>query len=137
MPSETFSEIDPQTGQQDTVNPNAIATITSRWFVFEAVVRQDKTVVIHLKNLRPDFRNKKMLDFLTKYFRDRIGAYGRIYADFIGEFGSVHTKDSIKLNSLDIFVYDYVPAKMHDDRFVVRHLSDIGQKLIEEINRQL
>jgi hypothetical protein len=76
------------------------------------------------------------MDRLTKYISDRIGQHSSIYADFIGEIATSGGKKLV-LNSLDIFVKDYLPAKMHDDKFVGDHLSKVGSQLIEQLNVSL
>ena len=119
-------------GKEAPVQYRTIAELKTQWFVFEAVIRQDKCLVIHLKNLRKDFRNKKMLDYLTKYISDRIGGRDYIKADFIGEIGG--ERGVIKLNSLDIFVHGYLPAKMHDEKFVANTLLRIGNQLNDHLN---
>jgi hypothetical protein len=129
------------TGEEMPTKLQFIASIESEFFTYETLVRPDRTVVIHLRKLRQDFRNRRMFEYLTKWIRDRIGGHRAIYADFIGNVVSGmpsernNTPESI--NSLDLFVYDYVPALMHDERFVTRHLTDLGQKLIVHIRGQM
>lgn len=113
-----------------------IAEVPSRFFLFECLIRNDKTVVLHLKNLIPSMRNKRDMDFLAKWFRDRIGGFKSYYADFIGEINRNDRKGGIKLNSIDIFISEYAPALMHDEKFIHRHFTNLATKLIEELNCQ-
>lgn len=120
----------------DTGTPFSTATqhmiaVESEYFVFESMVRPDHVVVIHLRNLTRNFQNKKMMDYLAKYIRDNVGGFKSFKADFIG---AVSTMDKAqRLDSLDIFISGYAPALMHDERFVVRHLTDLGNKLIAHL----
>lgn len=118
-----------ETGQQHMIS------IESEFFVFESMVRPDRTVVLHLRNLRRDFRNKKMMDYLAQWIRDRIGGFDSFKADFLSEIGN--EKGAYKINSMDFFIRGYTPALVHDDRFVVRHLTNLGRRLIEHIRGKL
>ena len=111
-----------------------IVEVPSRFFLFEVLVRDDKTVVLHLKNLSKSLRNKRDMDYLAKWFRDRVGGFESFYADFIGELNRNDNKGAIRLNSLDMFIYKYAPAMMHDEGFIHRHFSNLATKLIEEMN---
>ncbi len=111
-----------------------IVEVPCKWFLFECLVRNDKTVVLHLKNLMPSMRNKRDMDYLAKWFRDRVGGFKSYYADFIGEINRNDKKGAIKLNSIDIFISEYAPALMHDEAFIHRHFSNLAIKLIEELN---
>ena len=125
-------------GEQAPLKMRNVSEIPSKWFIFEAVVREDKCVVVHLRNLHHNFRNKNVMDRLVKYISDRVGQHRSIYADFIGELSVGGRKGGVMaINSLDIFIYDYLPAKMHDEKFVGDHLSKIGQQLIEQLNVSL
>lgn len=112
-----------------------IAVIESEFFTFEVIIRPDKVVVLHLRNLKQNFRNRKMMDFLAKYIRDRIGGYKRFFADFTGEISGINGKQEI--NSIDIFITEYAPVLVHDLNFVQRHLTNLGQKLIEDLRGAL
>ena len=111
-----------------------IVSVPCKWFLFECLVRNDKTVILHLKNLIPSMRNKRDMDFLAKWFRDRVGGFKSYYADFIGEINRNDNKGAVKLNSIDIFIYEYTPALMHDEAFIHRHFMNLAIKLIEELN---
>ena len=111
-----------------------IAQVPSKFFNFECLVRNDKTVVLHLKGLHQSFRNRRDMDFLAKWFRDRIGGFGSFFADWIGEINRNDGKGAIRINSLDIFIKDYTPAKVYDEAFIHRHFTDLANKLIEELN---
>ena len=106
-------------------------SIESEFFTFESMVRPDHVVVIHLRGLKRTFRNKRMMDYLAQYIRNNIGGFTSFHADFIGKVSNMDKAQEI--NSLDIFVEGYTPALVHDERFVVRHLTSLGQKLIEHI----
>ena len=127
------------TGEEMPTKMQFVATIESEFFTFESLVRPDRTVVIHLRGLKRDFRNKRMMDYLAQWVRDHIGGHRALYADFIGQFtpGLNVPEGPQAINSLDIFVYDYTPALMHDEHFVTRHLNDLGRKLIEHIRGQM
>ena len=123
-------------GFGDTVETGAkkIVEVPCKFFLFECLVRHDKTVVLHLKNLSRQLRNKRDMDQLAKWFRDRVGGFGSFYADFIGELNRNDNKGAIRLNSMDIFIMKYTPAMMHDEAFIHRHFSNLALKLIEELN---
>ena len=114
-----------------------IVEVPSSHFLFECLVRDDKTVVLHLKGLAKNLRNKRDMDFLAKWFRDRVGGFGSYYADWIGEINRNDGKGAIRLNSLDIFITKYTPAIVHDEAFIHRHFSNLALKLIEELNCKL
>jgi hypothetical protein len=111
-----------------------IVEVPSKYFKFECLVRNDKTVVLHLKGLTPRMRNKRDMDYLAKWFRDRVGGFKSYYADFIGEINRNDNKGAVKLNSIDIFISEYAPAMMHDESFIHRHFSNLAIRLIEELN---
>ena len=125
---------DPGFGESVNTGSKKIVEVPCKYFRFEVLVRDDKTVVLHLKNLIPSFRNKRDMDFLAKWFRDRVGGFGSYYADFIGELNRNDNKGAIRLNSIDIFISKYAPAMMHDEAFIHRHFSNLALKLIEELN---
>jgi len=140
MRSDQFSlanvtDADLDTGGEFTTGAQHMVAIECEFFIFESMVRPDRTVVIHLRNLRRDFRNPRMLNYLAQWIRDRIGGFQSFKADFLSEVGN--EKGSYKINSMDIFVGGYTPALVHDHRFVVRHITDLGQKLIEHIRGSL
>jgi hypothetical protein len=124
-------------GQSLETGARKIVEVKSKFFIFECLVRDDKTVVLHLRELTKAFRNKREMDFLAKWFRDRVGSFGSFYADWIGEINRNDGKGSIRLNSLDIFITKYTPAMVHDEAFIHRHFSNLATKLIEELNCRL
>ena len=123
-------------GLGESLNTNAtkIVEMPSKFFLFECAIREDKTIVLHLKNLTPSFRNKRDMDYLAKWIRDRVGAFKSFYADYIGEINRNDNKGAIRLNSIDIFITGYVPAELHDEPFIHRRFTDLALKLIEELN---
>jgi len=118
----------------ETATLKKIIEVESKFFNFECLVREDKVVVLHLKNLSPQFRNKRDMDYLAKWFRDRIGGFKTYYADFIGVINRNDGKGAIRLNSMDIFITEYTPAIMYDESFIHRLFSNLSIKLIEELN---
>lgn len=124
----------PEYGQSIDTGAKKIVEVPCKYFTFECLVRDDKTVVLHLKNLIQSFRNKRDMDYLAKWFRDRVGGFGSYYADFIGEINRNDKKGAIRLNSIDIFISQYTPAIVHDEAFIHRHFSNLALKLIEELN---
>ena len=121
-------------GQSLETGSKKIVEVPSKFFTFECLVRDDKTVVLHFRNLTKAFRNKRDMDFIAKWMRDRVGGFGSYYADWIGEINRNDGKGSIRLNSLDIFITKYTPAMVHDEAFIHRHFSNLAIKLIEELN---
>jgi hypothetical protein len=111
-----------------------LVSVPSRYFTFECIVRDDKTVVLHFKNLIPTFRNKRDMDYLAKWMRDRVGAFGSYYADWIGVINRNDGKGKLLINSLDVFISQYTPAMVHDEDFIHRHFSNLAVKLIEDLN---
>jgi hypothetical protein len=121
-------------GQELRTGARKIVEVPSKYFTLECLVRDDKTVVLHFKNLVPQFRNKRDMDFLAKWMADHVGSFGSLYADWVGIINRNDGKGSIRLNSLDLFIHDYTPAQVHDESFIHRHFSDLALKLIEELN---
>jgi hypothetical protein len=121
-------------GQSVETGAKKIVEVPCKYFLFECLVRDDKTVVLHLKNLDRSLRNKRDMDYLAKWFRDKVGGFGSYYADFIGELNRNDNKGAVRLNSMDIFIHKYAPAMMHDEAFIHRHFSNLAIKLIEEMH---
>lgn len=122
-------------GEQLNSGAKKIVEVKSRFFIFECLVRDDKTVVLHLRHLTPAFRRTRELNFLAKWFRDRVGGFDSYYADFIGTVakGDMNQR-AARIDSMDIFIRGYKPALMYDENFIHRHFSDLATKLIEELN---
>ena len=74
------------------------------------------------------------MDYLAKWMRDRVGAFGSYSADWIGVINRNDQKGSIRINSLDVFIRHYTPAIVHDEEFIHRHFSNLALKLIEDLN---
>lgn len=124
-----------QGGEGAHIKKRAHVIRETQWFTYEVWIRNDHTVIVHLKNLYRPFQQKRAMDFLAAFVVNRVGAHDSAYADWVGNVveGGGKNKD-LQLNSIDIFIDGYVPARMLDDKEIIRRFEQIGTQLVDHLN---
>jgi len=118
-------------GQDTVIRKRAHVVTETPWFLYEVWIRDDSTVIVHLKDLKKQFQHKRAMDFLAQFIVNRIGAHESAYADWVGNIIEGEKKKATQLNSLDIFINGYVPAQMLDDNAIIKQFQQIGERLKE------
>lgn len=131
---EKLDAIHLQHGEGAVIKKRAHVVRETQWFTYEVWIRHDHTVIVHLKDLYRAFQQKRAMDALSAFVVNRIGAHDSAYADWVGNVMQGSNSKSTQLNSIDIFIDGYVPARLLDDKEIIKQFEKICDQLVEFLN---